>query len=294
MNESDGRFHDANGIVDVLLNQQSENVGYAMRWDHNLMLRRPITISVGGSLRKVLKGLSGAALKDTDFPVELFEYHLIPSGFTPSPINEIKKTTVIEDDIELIPYILISIAGIIEDRIYIEADGMTHKLDDSVRLLKPYLESDEYAVGDSELNTVLKGDTVLSRNFEIVVMERHRVKVEFDEKIRVSDISETVIASEISDLTGIEQSRIIVEVEGDSEGFVVRVIITLPDEEKGMTVVDRLNNIQNDDHCQSGVFCRNHKASLLTADETLSKSDHVIESRFVTWCFVLFMTRMLL
>ena len=115
------------------------------KWDDKLYLIPPvITIHIGSPINKDVKVYNGHPLEECG-ESDIFKYHLIPKGATPSSENEFTRTTIIEEQIELVPYHLIKISGEVNKDAYIPVDS-NHNLGDSASELKEYLESKDYAV----------------------------------------------------------------------------------------------------------------------------------------------------
>jgi len=284
MNRTDGQYHTVdsdNDLVYSLLNNEADRKGYAFRWDHNLFLRQPINVPVGNPVNQVFGALSGASLEDTDFPMDLFDkYHLIPKGLQPSPSNECNKTTVLSEDIELVPYYSITIVdfvtpnGELNKTIFVKADS-NHSFCENE--LKDYMDFTIYAVGDGDTRGVIStDDCVVSRNWKVVAMNRNAVVMDVDGQILAADVNVTRFASNISALTGIGIEHILVDLKVEN-GFVTQVTVITSSKEKSKMVVEALANLLNSGSCQpdEDLLCRVINPRVIVGEETLSSSNRI-------------------
>jgi len=296
MNDTDGHYHtvNKNEIVDTLLNEEADKQGYKMGWEKDLTLRKRVTIQIGNPVKESVRVWSGITLEESGISSKAFDYHLIAKGTTAAPENEYKKTSVIEDDIELIPYHMINISGTITKTVYVKADG-SHTLDESEEL-KEYLESSSYAVGDGNEHGLLDGKSAISGDMDVIVMKRNMVSIEFEGTIRSSEAKTNEIAKSIHKLTGIEMNSILIDVEGDKEGNVVRIIVILKDADLCEKVVIAIQNLVKDkSQCSKelGLLCHSINARIVVEGPSLSLShcDDNHNGLLLTIVLVLMMVR---
>jgi len=273
MNTSDNRYHTVDGeheIVDVLLNEEVKNNGeYELGWDRKLYLRTPTIIHIGNPINRDIEVYIGSTLEDSCVPDDIFNHHLVPKGMTPCEENEVNRSTIIEDGIELIPYYVINISGEVNEVYYIEVDN-EQKLGEVVDKLKEYLESKDYAVGDIDNNALLNGGSPILRDMNVVVMKKHVVIIDIEEsKIHEDDVNTSAVAEAISVLTGIDRNDILVDIDVDEQGYVMRVIVMLQNVNLCDTLISAINNIVKDENCQYGVLCHNLGARLEVEGEIL-------------------------
>jgi len=268
--KSDGYYHTVGGDktrVDTLLNEESENKGYSNRWDDELILRKIINVKIGGIVNKDMTVLGGLPLEST-LPKDVLKYHFIPKGLNPSSENEISKSTIIEDDIELIPYRLIKITGEITKTIYIMADTAHYNLDDNSDL-KKYLSSKDYAIGDNDSRALLSGDSEVDGDISIIVMKKNIVVIDMEEEaVLAADVNTKEIAESVSALTGIGVENILVDIDVDEAGYVIRIIVIVQDYEMSENVASSINELVKDksSQCNYGVLCRSKSARIVVGD----------------------------
>jgi len=281
----DGKYYTIGGsksLVQSLLNSEAQSNGYALRWDANLYLRRHITIHIGSPLNIDVVVMSGTTLESNDIPADVFKYHLFVDGTTPSKTNEYTKTTIVETEVQLIPYLLVSVGGEVKEDVYVEA-GVEHTVGDSVDKLKQYFDSKDYVVGDVDKNTVLDEKSKITANTRIVVMERHAVELEIEkESVVGAEADPHDIATKISAMSGVNVETILVEVETDKNGYVVRVLLFLGSSEQCDVVVNAVNNLKKDGTCPYGIICRVVKARVaVDGVGSLYGSSHNTQSKIV-------------
>lgn len=97
----------------------------------------------------------------------------------------------------------------------------------------------------------------------IIVMKRNIVVIDMDNTIVASDVNKSEVAIAISNLTGIEASGIIIELEVDENGYVVRVIVVLSDNEECEQVVAAINDLDKGDDCELSILCHSQDARVV-------------------------------
>jgi len=316
MNESDKKYHtvtDNNAIVDSLLNEEADRKGYYLRWDRNLMLRKPIIIHIhiGSPVNLYEEAYIEMTLEECGIPDDVLQYHLFINGTNASSTNEFNKTTMIYSDIDLVPYYLITIEGIdilryieaseentlegcgirsdvfkchlfkkgsdpstsneinktkiiegdlvlvpyymvtvsgeiINGTYYVNAGNQSSAIIGSIPDLVEYFKSQDYVVGDSNTNALVHYYTILTGDMNITVMSRSAVaSIDMDERLSASEVNESEIALAISDLTGVDASEILIELVVNDKGYVIRVIVILPDTESRDQLTDIVDDCQN-------------------------------------------------
>jgi len=271
LNELDRRYYTKNGTsVDTLLNLEAAKKGYGLKWDRYLSLKKPFIVKIDNPVNQELEVFGGITLEENDVSEDIFKYHLIVKGSKPSSANEITKFSIVERDMELVPYHLLTIRGEMDGMVYAEP-GALRNIDE----LKEYLQSNDYVVGDYDSRVVLDGESPISRDMNIVVMRRNIVVIDI-EKTKPEDVNLTEIALLISDLTGIDVKDILVYDEVDEEGYVIRVIIILEDADQCALVISSVNNLEKGDTCKYGILCRSLGARLPVERESISFSSRTI------------------
>ena len=244
------------------------------------LLRKTVIVKIGSPLNLTREVFKGLKLEENDLPDEIFKYHLMVKGSNPSPENEYTKKTIVENDIELVPYHLITISGKMKDSFYV-VPGTLSNLDD----LKEYLGSNDYAVGDDDTREVLDKSSPITRDMRIIVMPRNVVVIDIEKGKPGEEVNKTEIAVSISDLTGIDIKDILVGAEVDEEGHAIRVIVVLNDSDMCVIVETAINNLVKDDTCHYGILCRSTGAHILVNDQTLSLTNR----NSVAYSILLFM-----
>ena len=274
MNSTDERYHSTDGTEEVIseaLNREARKNGYTWEWDESLTLRRPIFIHIGGSVGlQNIRVLCGLPLEESGFPAALFEYHLIPEGADLSRSMEYKRTTIPEYEIVLLPYHEVIVTGELSRDVFIPVDNEKHILSESLKDLKKYLNDVAFVVGDSEKNKVLSGEEQISSDMTIVVMRRNIVVIDMKDEVHKDEVNVTEFAESLSQLTGIEAAKMIVELECDEEGFVLRVLVMVPELSHCEKVVESVNGLKKDGQCSFGILCRCGGARLFVEEENLS------------------------
>jgi len=257
-------------FVATLLNEQVEKMNYSLGWTRYLRLENPIFIYIGGEVDEKIHMFRGMTLEEAGVEEEIFDYHLVEKGEEPEPSKEIEKTTVIEEDMELTPYHLITVTGEVDELVYVEAVEDRESIADSSDDLKRYLDMKDYAVGDSDDNVVLKGEEEVTRDMEVVIMKRIVVVIEMDETNKADDVVMKEVAKAINSLTSIEMKSILVDTEVNEKGYVKRIIVILREEEMCEKVINSVNELDKNSACSLGVLCHSVKAYRFE-DETVSK-----------------------
>ena len=275
MNESDGQYHIDGGdheLVRPLLNDHAKSSGFSHRWDKHLSLRKPIVIHVGGLIGKDIPFLSSLPLEECEDPqiAQILKYHLFKQGSALIPENEIKESTIIEENVTLIPHYLITVDGEASAELYVEAKDTKYILGEVASVLKPFIGSEEFVIGDSDFNCPLNGDEEVKRDYHVIVMKRNVVAIDFDGTTLGTEVKVEEFAESLSELTGIDKSQILVKVEVNEEGFAIRVLVYLSDMEKAQDTANSVNNIVADGQCKWGMLCRNGGAIVLMDMQTLS------------------------
>jgi len=281
MNKSDGHYHvmdDNGGIVYMMLNEEVKKKGYGVKWDRNLYLGRVVVVRILSPVNVYVRVLSGTTLEECGVPSEVFGFHLMPKGTTPTTASEYVKTTVVEEDVELVPYHKITLNGEVDKTVYVEADGIYVLGDNSE--LKKYFDSKNYVVGDSDKNSMLNEKTIVTGDLNIVVMKQNMVVIDMEEStVLAVDVDLKEIAESISALTGIDVGSIFVDVEIDDNGYVLRIIVILKDEEMSEEVVASINDLAKDSQCGSGVLCHSSSARIVVGD--MSSSFRVFSFEYI-------------
>ena len=77
------------------------------------------------------------------------------------------------------------------------------------------------------------------------------------------DVNTAEIAKSISEVSGVDVKNILIEVEVDNDGYVLRVIAILQNDEVSKKVVTNVNEAAKDEqHCNYGILCRSKNAHL--------------------------------
>jgi len=212
---------------------------------------------------------SKTKLGNCGIPGEVFESHLYEVGSDPSTSDEYTRYTVIDKNLDLVTYCKVTVEEeeADEKKYYVETDSDV----ESVGQLKTYMEDEDYAVGDSDNNNVLTVQSTVTGDMTIIVIKRNVVVFDIDESasFNVEDVSLTAIAAIIDSLTGIARTSILVELETDEQGNVVRVVAIMNDIEKCRATAEAVNN---DVNCYSyNILCHSH-AQVLEPSSSHSSS----------------------
>jgi len=271
IDESDGQYYtiDEHTVVHPMLNAKAHDGGYSLRWDKEMKLRMPMVIHIGGEVNEEARVLKGYSYEENGLPDSLLKkYHLVPEGKTPTPANEYKKSTKFDEAVNLIPYHIVRISGEVSKTLYVEADG--RRLGESVNDLKPYLKSKEYTVGDVEKNAILNSESSINEDMNIIVRKRNIVVIDIEGDVLAVDVNVSEIAESISALSGIELDDIMIDIEVDEQGYVIRVIVALKDSEMSDIVVKAVNELEKDSQCNSGILCQSRGARIEIDDLSCS------------------------
>jgi len=243
MNESDGRYHTINNeheVVDSLLNEEADKNEYYLRWDRNLMLRKPIIIHIhiGNPVNMNVEAFAGMTLEECGIPYDVLKYHMFTTGSNPSTSYEYNRTSAIYDDIDFVPYIMIRMKGEVSGIFYVEATKRGEYLINIVESLKDYIETNDYAVGDSDTNVLLDAKTTVTSDMNVIVMKRNRVEIELNEPVLTSEVNASEIALAISEFTGIATTDILIDLLVNEEGYVIQVSVFLSGSDECENVYD--------------------------------------------------------
>jgi len=265
-NESDGKYqtmNERNDIVYSLLNEEAEKNEYYLRWDRNLTLINPMIIHIDSPVNQDVRVLNGLTMEECGVSSEILKYHLFVKGLDPSTSNEYKKNTIIDFGIDtvLVPYYKITIKGIINGTHFVQPGTIVG----NVESLQQYINSDEYAVGDCDNNMLFLGNqTTIERDTNIIVRKKFVVVIDIDKStVLASDLNTSEIAAAITDLTRIELTDILIEIELDEQGYVVRLVVMLSDSNECEQVVIAVNELDKGEQCQASVLCRSKSAHTL-------------------------------
>jgi len=259
-NTTDGHYHHKNKksvIVDSSLNEECRKKKYTLRWDYNLKLRRFATLRISSPVNENIEVLEGLTLEKSGFPEEVLKYHLVRKGVDPAPSKEYKNSSVFKLTdyvIDIVPYYLVTIYGEINKSVYAKADG-EFLGNFSNELLKEYFESDDFIVGDSKRKQQFKVDDVITEDLSIVVMKNNVVSFDMEEgAVNSSELYYPDLAESIYLLTGLNESFVVIEAEIDPEGYVVRVMVFLNDNDSCLALESAVYNISKE-NCTYGAFC---------------------------------------
>jgi len=266
---------DSNELVNKLLNEEAKKKDYFLRWDSDLTLKKLIVIHVGGKVNVNSEAFPGMMLKECDIPSEVFKYHLFEKGENPSAQNEYNKASVIYDDIDLVPYYLITVKGELTGTFFVEASNDVGYLGDHVKPLKDYLQSKDYSVGDMDNSALLDFKTGISKDMNIIVMKKHTVVIDMDGKVLASDVDTEVIAAAISELTAIETSNVLVEIVVNDEGYVISIIVVLADSDSCERVVASVSDVIQEDNCAPSILCHSQDVRIVVGDLSSSARNYL-------------------
>jgi len=225
---------DGNDSVEDILNRKVDDLGYSMRW--NFTSWKKVKIHVGYPVNQDCEVQVGSTLDQCEFldPDTVFKYHLFHEYSTP-PYNEYLRTTVIEDEEEelvLVPWYMIKVTGEVSGEVkgnhYIEASSKQTLLG-VVSNLDTYLQSTDSVVGNSDINTLIKEDQSVDGDMNVIVMEKHIVLVDVEEnKVPRISVTEVSTAQAVSQLIEVNKSSVLVDINSNNQGFVMRVDVMLP------------------------------------------------------------------
>jgi len=220
-----------------------------------------IVIHIGKPFNKDIEASVGTLFGDlSDVTEEMLKYHLIPDGDALSKSNEYTKNTAVEEEVTLIPYYLLTVRGEIEKDLYVKVDG-NHNLGE-VDELKSYLGSQKYVVGDSDKNSLLTGNTVVSSDMNIIVMNRNVAVLEMQENsnVKESEVVLSEVAASVNALTNIDKKTIVILLESDSNGYVTKINVFVPTSQQSKKVSEDVNNLKKDSTCNYGILCKTRGA----------------------------------
>ena len=119
---------------------------------------------------------------------------------------------------------------------------------------------------------LLRGKTPVTGDTSIIVMKQNIVVIDMNKSIFASEVNESVFAAAISSLTGIDTSKILIELEVDEEGYVITVIVYLPDVDECESVVAAVNKLDKGGQCNTSVLCRSKSTRLIVPEDEMSRS----------------------
>jgi len=180
---------------------------------------------------------------------ELMKYYHFLEKDTKSVIDPSK--TVMDKDLVFILAHTVELKGLLEGSYYVPV-GST--VIDSIPELSQYFGSDDFIVGSQQTYRSIDGNTDVLNDTSLLVMKRDvSVVLEFDNGgITVEEVAELV--EEVSVVAKVAPEEIIVEVEANDQGRILRVTLFLSDSEVGTAVNTALNELDKS-KC-SGVICR--------------------------------------
>jgi len=194
----------------------------------------------------------GVVEGDAELLAELFRsYHLVDKNDTSVQFT---NASLIDKDIEIILGHLVNVAGSLHGS-YFVIDGAS--LNESIPSLSTYLQSNEYIVGIQEVNGAINKSMVVDDDLNLVVLKRENIVVlEFEVGVPVNDVSG--IIDLICDVSGITPDSLLVEVESDNNGMVLKCLVYVPNANIGSVIVDAVNNLDKS-KCHT-VLCRTKNA----------------------------------
>ena len=153
--------------------------------------------------------------------------------------EEYDGSFVMTGDMNLVAMHVVEWEGVSEGLVRVK-DGM--KLNE-IGGLQEYEESSKYIIIDKEKKRVIGLNSVITEDMHIKVeLFGGLLSVEF-EKMKEDDVMTTEIAEGISQLTGFSVETISVELILDEDGFVVRALIYVEDEDAAERIVQGLESV---------------------------------------------------
>ena len=89
-------------------------------------------------------------------------------------------------------------------------------------------------------------------------MKRHVIVMEIEQKtVLIDDVDVKEIAEMVSELTGTDESDILISIEVDEEGYVISISIILKEDDNLTVIKNAIDDItDNNKQCDYGVLCR--------------------------------------
>jgi len=177
-------------------------------------------------------------------------------------------------DIKVMYHWNVKSSGIIDGRWFVKDKSSIGDISE----LRQYFESkEEYVVGDLNTNELIESNTIVMQDMNIIVNKKDKIViVEFDDGVREVNISE--VANMISEATGIDIKKLIVSVEINEKGEVVRVLLYVDNDAAANTIVDMINGLDRDSSCNAGILCVTRRAYIPIQSEVLEMSYKHTES----------------
>jgi len=111
-----------------------------------------------------------------------------------------------------------------------------------------------------------------------------------DDEVKAGDLDFTEIAVAASNMTGIDFTDIVVGAVFDDEGYVVRIILYVDDEQKAKVMADEMKVKAEGGDCEYGVICKAKSVTIHVTDpdlDVLSSSVSVHTTEMVMMIIVL-------
>jgi len=180
--------------------------------------------------------------------------------------TEFLMSTFVTKDMNLVLSHLVTVSGVVKDKSFIENGTKLGNMGS----LKKYFDDTDYVIVDEKDNNTVYGEkTIVLRDLNLIVRKSTKIVIELD-PVDESEVNETEVISVISQLTGIDEDKIVVKVDTDDKGNVVSIIVYVNEDTNAEVVVEAVNKINTDsDECDSGVLCRKKRAYVVVKDKSI-------------------------
>ena len=107
------------------------------------------------------------------------------------------------------------------------------------------------------------------------------------------ELNTTEVINTISTLTGIDSSDIIVGIETDEQGQVLRLVLYVREEEQANVIVDIVQNLDKGDDCSYGTLCHTTSIRLNPIDEVLISLGYALTENIYIFLSMLMVVNMI-
>jgi len=93
----------------------------------------------------------------------------------------------------------------------------------------------------------------------VVVNKKNKIVViEFDSAS--NDMNTSDFVKVISEATGVDAEKLVINVETNKRGEIVRVLLYIDNDKDANIIVDMINDLDKGNNCQAGIICRSKHA----------------------------------
>ena len=129
----------------------------------------------------------------------------------------------------------------------------------------------------NSISRMCVSDQCIDTSTDVPSEQHFYVEIEMDVGVNVSEMDSGEILEIISQQLGVDTSEVRVAWEVDEEGYVIRVVVFVNDEETAKVIASGIDDMKKGDNCEGGVFCKSRRVTVVQNDFDGSTSVHDIK-----------------